>query len=81
MINGEWVRFPPLACHTQFTPNIPEYPSALHLVEIMENGKHAVMAQYLSYHVDHSSNSITTMYDCMKGETHQESGKVRNQCY
>ena len=48
---------------TQFTPNIPEYPSALQLVEIMENGKHAVMAQYLLYHVDQSSNSITTMYD------------------
>ena len=44
---------------TQFTPNIPEYPSALQLVEIMENGKHAVMAQYLLYHVDQSSNSIT----------------------
>ena len=37
---------------TQFTPNIPEYPSALQLVEIMENGKHAVMAQYLLYHVE-----------------------------
>ncbi len=51
---------------TQFTPNIPEYPSALQLVEIMENGKHAVMAPYLSYHVDQSSNSITTMYDLHK---------------
>jgi len=48
---------------TQFTPNIPEYPSVLQMVEIMENGKHAVMAPHLSYHVDQSSNSITTMYD------------------
>jgi len=52
-----------LGAVTSFTPNIPERPSGSQLVEIMEAGKHAVMATSLKYDVDQSSNSIITMYN------------------
>ena len=54
---------------TSFTPNIPEYPSATQLAEIMKAGKHAVMATSLKYDVDQSSNSIMTMYNYFKRNT------------
>ncbi len=46
-----------------FTPNIPEKPSARKLIEIMEAGKHVVMAPSLINDIDQSSNSINTMYN------------------
>ena len=55
-----------LGAVTSFTPNIPERPSGTQLVEIMEAGKHAVMATSLKYDVDQSSNSIITMYNYFK---------------
>jgi hypothetical protein len=46
-----------------FTPNIPEKPSARKLIEIMEAGKHVVMAPSLINDIDQSSNSINTTYN------------------
>ena len=67
MNKAKWSKV--LGAVTSFTPNIPEYPSATQLVEIMEAGKHAVMATSLKYAVDQSSNSIMTMYNYFKRNT------------
>jgi hypothetical protein len=67
MHKAKWSKV--LGAVTSFTPNIPEYPSATQLAEIMKAGKHAVMATSLKYDVDQSSNSIMTMYNYFKRNT------------
>ena len=58
--------------------NIPEYPSMSQLVEIMEAGKHIVMAPYLKNDIDQLSNTINTMYDyVIKNGISSTTGKLK----
>ena len=49
-----------------FSTDIPDVPSGIELTEIMEAGKHAVMATKLGRNVDQSSNTISTMYNYLR---------------
>ena len=70
--------FKVLSSVTKFIPNIPEYPSMSQLVEIMEAGKHVVMAPSLKNDIDQLSNTINTMYDyVIKNGISSTTGKLK----
>ena len=66
-----------LGAVTSFTPSIPERPSPRFLAQIMEAGKHVVMATSLTYDIDQTSNTINTMYNYLQKNNQNRKRKQR----